>query len=399
MKVLISAYTCAPNRGSEPGAGWNWSLAAAAENDVWVITRERNRPAIEAELAVRPHPRLRFVFVELPPWGLRLKKGERGIRYFSYYTLWQFAALRAARKLHAELAFDLVHHVTFANMWLPSLVGFVGAPFVLGPVGGGPRIPLRLYPELGVAGAAHETARRGLQFASRLNPLTRASWSQAEMILVQNSETRAALPRRHRSRAVVRTNASVGRFSTPAVRTNGTGDGRHALMAGRLVPWKGASIALRAIARTPGWALTVIGSGPDQRRLTALVEELGLQGRVTFIPWVAQPDLWDAMVRADALLLPSLRDDAPFVVAEAQAAGLPVVAFEQGGPRVFAGLPGSTVLVVPLTGTDPAGALTDGLRRVPSIARAPNGAAYAIADITRFLATAYEEVAGVGDPL
>ena len=146
MKVLISAYICAPHRGSEPGAGWNWSLAAAEENEVWVLTRERNRAAIEAELAAHPHPRLHFVYVELPPWGLRLKKGERGIRYFSYYTLWQFAALRTARKLHAELGFDLVHHVTFANMWIPALVGFVDAPFVLGPVGGGPRVPFRLYP-------------------------------------------------------------------------------------------------------------------------------------------------------------------------------------------------------------------------------------------------------------
>ena len=105
MKVLISAYICAPNRGSEPGAGWNWSLAAAQDNDVWVITRESNRPAIEAELAAHPHPRLHFVYVELPPWGLRLKKGERGIRYFSYYTLWQLAALRTARKLHEEVRF------------------------------------------------------------------------------------------------------------------------------------------------------------------------------------------------------------------------------------------------------------------------------------------------------
>ena len=94
------------------------------------------------------------------------------------------------------------------------------------------------------------------------------------------------------------------------------------------------------------------------------------------------------MVQSDALLLPSLRDDAPFVVAEAQAVGLPVVAFEQGGPRVFAGFPGSTVLVVPLTGPDPAGALAEGLRRVPSAARTTrSGAAYATTGITRFLAT------------
>ena len=56
MKVLISAYICAPHRGSEPGAGWNWSLAAAEDNEVWVLTRERNRAAIEAEPGHAPSP-------------------------------------------------------------------------------------------------------------------------------------------------------------------------------------------------------------------------------------------------------------------------------------------------------------------------------------------------------
>jgi len=390
MKVLISAYSCAPHRGSEPGAGWNWSLAAAEENDVWVLTRERNRPAIEAELAARPHPRLRFVYVELPPWGLRLKKGERGIRYFSYYTLWQYAAFRAARDLHRQNGFDLVHHLTFANVWLPALSGFISTPFVLGPVGGGPQIPLRLYPELGATGAAHEAARIGFQLASRLNPLTRATWRKATTIIVQNRETRDALPRRHRSKVVVRPNASVPSGTPTSDGAPRIRDTRQALFAGRLIPWKGCSFALRAIAGAPRWSLTVIGSGPDFGRLSSLAEELGVTERVTFIPWMAQDDLWEAMARADALLLPSLRDDSPFVVGEAQAIGLPVVAFDQGGLREFAGFSGSTVITVPLSGADPGRALAVALDHAAEASRTHSAAPYELPAIARFLATTYE---------
>ena len=364
MKVLISAYICAPHRGSEPGAGWNWSLAAAADNHVWVVTRETNRDAIEAELAENPHPRLHFSYVELPPWGLRLKKGERGIRYFSYYTLWQLAALRRARELHAEIGFDLVHHVTFANMWLPALAGFVQAPFVLGPVGGGPRVPLRLYRELGPIGAIREGARVVLQSASRANPLTRATWRTASTIIVQNRETRDALPRKHRARVIIRPHTSVQDTSPRVDRPE------RVITRACMRCWRAASSHGRA-DRCPACDRADARLVVDRDRLrprpgaTAMISQarLELGDRVSFVPWLAQADLWSAMAEADALLLPSLRDDAPFVVGEAQAIGLPVVAFDQGGAREFAAFPHSSVLTVPLTGADPAGELANGLER------------------------------------
>ncbi len=44
MRVLLSAYACEPNRGSEAEVGWRWALelAAGGGGDVWVITRGNN---------------------------------------------------------------------------------------------------------------------------------------------------------------------------------------------------------------------------------------------------------------------------------------------------------------------------------------------------------------------
>ena len=46
IRVLISAYACEPNKGSEPGVGWNWALQMAKLNEVYVITRSNNRKII-----------------------------------------------------------------------------------------------------------------------------------------------------------------------------------------------------------------------------------------------------------------------------------------------------------------------------------------------------------------
>ncbi len=39
-KILLSAYACEPNKGSEAGIGWNWVLEIAKRgHNVTVITR------------------------------------------------------------------------------------------------------------------------------------------------------------------------------------------------------------------------------------------------------------------------------------------------------------------------------------------------------------------------
>ena len=343
MRILISAYACEPERGSEPGCGWNWSCAAARSHDVWVLTRANNRPGIEVALAARPQQRLHFVYVDLPLWARFWKRGGLGVRI--YYVLWQVAAARAARRLHKAHEFDVVHHLTFANMWLPALVCMARAPFVLGPIAGGQRVPLQLYPALGLRGMMSELLVLALRGLNRVNPLVRIGWARAALILVNNDETLGALPRKHRNKTVLRSNASVERaiLSRPPAEDGGS----LALCAGRLNRFKGISIVIEAMRMTPTWRLVVAGDGPDRRRLERLARRNGLDGRVTFAGWLTQERLWEQVASARALVLPSLKEGASFVAAEAQALGVPVVAFDRGGPAALARMSGSRFELVP----------------------------------------------------
>jgi glycosyltransferase involved in cell wall biosynthesis len=111
------------------------------------------------------------------------------------------------------------------------------------------------------------------------------------------------------------------------------------LYMGRLIYWKGLHLALRAFAEArqtlPGARMTVIGSGPDEKWLHSIGEELNLNGAVDWIPWLPQPKALQAYSQHDVLLFPSLHESSGNVVLEALARALPVVCLDLGGPGVM----------------------------------------------------------------
>ncbi|RRR85979.1 glycosyltransferase family 4 protein [Streptomyces sp. RP5T] len=107
------------------------------------------------------------------------------------------------------------------------------------------------------------------------------------------------------------------------------------LHAGRLDPNKSTVTAVEALALTRhDHHLTVIGSGSELPALTVRASELGLTGRVQFIPFLSREDLWTRFADFDALLFTTRQLEAfGLVGVEAQAHGLPVLFSDLPGLR------------------------------------------------------------------
>ena len=117
---------------------------------------------------------------------------------------------------------------------------------------------------------------------------------------------------------------------------------------GRLVDYKGADVAIEAIARLGGAAcLRVIGDGPDRAKLERLVLRHGLTQLVKFDgPIMDQQKKDQALAAALAMVVPSYKELFGTVAAEAALAGLPVIASRVGGlPETV--VHGQTGLLVP----------------------------------------------------
>jgi glycosyltransferase involved in cell wall biosynthesis len=337
MRIAVFAYACEPKEGSEPGVGWMWARMLATLGDVWVVTRANNREAIEAgRMDVPERDRLHFLYVDLPPWARFWKRGSRGLHL--YYLMWQVAAWRELRRFKIrEGPFDIAWHVTLATVWLGSLAPLIASTFVFGPVGGGVNPPRRLLPSLGMKGVLYEAARVLVRSIGRLaNPFARLAWRRADLILVQNPEAKRSIPKRHRGKCLVFPNVVVEEAQTRGRRASR--EDKTALFAARLLPWKGGSLAIRAIAEAPGWRLIVCGAGPDEARLRKIAHRYGVSDLVEFRGWRPREEVLRLMTSdVQAFLLPSLHDEAGWAVVEAMSAGCPVVGLKVGGPAVLLG--------------------------------------------------------------
>lgn len=247
-KVLISAYACEPGKGSEPAVGWNCVQQMSRHHEVWALTRANNQPVIEAS-GENWISRVHWVYFDLPARIRSWKKGTRRVQL--YYWLWQVGAFFRARKLLQQVRFDLVHHVTFGQFWIPSWLGALGVPFVFGPVGGGEDTPEGLFPSLTVGQRWYELFRCFARNLCRLDPMFRSA-ARRTYFVAATAETETKLVRWFRPawHTVVpqfaMDQAEMARFNAFKQRSEKP---FRLISIGRLVHWKGYHLSIRAFAR------------------------------------------------------------------------------------------------------------------------------------------------------
>lgn len=336
-RVVMSAAACGPCEEPEASAGWAFAAAAAQRHDVWVITRPRLRSEIEAALGADPElaRHLTVEYLDLPDFLIKLRRHSWDLYWF--YALWQLALARRVRRLHRRHRFDVAHHVTFANDWLPCGLNRVqDLPIVWGPVGGASTFSYwRMRRWLGLKGFLGEVARsRSTGLARRLfgDPVAR----RAAVVVAQNADVAARFS--NARRLVVEPNAALAAPGRAPERER-SGRQRTAVFVGRLIGWKGARLAVATLAHPAAadWNLEVYGEGYDGEHLVRLAKSLGVTERVSFRGHRPRAEVLDAYLNADALLFPSMHDQAGWVVAEASSVGCPVVCLPLGGPPILAG--------------------------------------------------------------
>lgn len=334
LKILISAYACRPNMGSEPGVGWNTIREVSKYHQIWVLTREDNRAAIKSGMGDFNSSKPHFIYCEPPQWFNWWHSTQ-----LPHYYMWQIEAFFQARRLYQEICFDAAHHITYVRYSTPSFLSLLPVPFIWGSVGGGEMAPKSYWKTFSASGKRYEILRAIAHRAGEIDPFTGITARRSALVRATTGATAKRLLKLGASRIEIYSESGLSQAeieilsqfampSDPPVRF---------ISMARLLHWKGLHLGIMAFAKadlSSDAEYWIVGEGPEKEKLQALAQHLGVGDQIRFWGRLPREETLNKLSQCHALIHPSLHDSGGWVCLEAMAAGRPIVCLDIGGPSV-----------------------------------------------------------------
>lgn len=345
MRVLLIAEQANPEWVSVPLVGWSMCHAISQVTSALIVTHVRNREAflrfglrenidfvvLDTEAVARPLYLLGKVLRGGDGKGWTTVTALQGLAYYAFEAaVWRQLGQRIRNK-----EFALVHRVTPLSPTSPSTLAKkchrANVPFVLGPLNGGLPWP-----------AGFESRRRAerewlsyVRGIYKLMPGYGATRKYASAIIVGSRATQAQMPQRYGRKLFYMPENGIDPNRFHKQRSRKAELPLTAIFVGRLVPYKCPDVLIRAalpLLKRGELRLRVVGDGPLRAELEALVRAASVQHAVEFLGWLAHEDVQSALVEADVMALPSVREFGGGVVLESMACGVPAIVADYGGP-------------------------------------------------------------------
>ena len=332
-EILLSAFACDPQHGSERYVGWRWlKMLADQFGKVYVLTREFNRPY---HMAQSIPENVEFIYFDLPFGGRLIHHRAKLIK--PYYVFWQIAASLRLNSLVNLKQIAIIHHVTYNVVDIPGFLWRFGNQiFVWGPVGGGQVPPRSLKSVFGRLGWIKERTRGLMKSLVRYNPAVRAAAKRSRVVLFANYDTARLLDKVVSHREMMLETAIDRDQIVDTDRIYPTGETFDLTWLANFEENKAFPIALDALQMAQARVekrlfLHVIGDGSARKSQEMRVARSRLRDQVHFHGRIPFGEVGSRMRSSGAFLFTSVRDTSGNVVLEAMAAGTPVIGLKHQG--------------------------------------------------------------------
>lgn len=330
LNVLIVAYACEPNRSSEPGVGWNFSVEVSLFSNLTVLTRLNNKNDIE-----KAHPNnINFIYYDLPSVFLNLKK-RIPLGTQLYFFIWQWGAYFKLRKYIKNNTVDLLHHLNFSMRWNPPPFFLIKKPVLWGPIGGADIIPFAFLKNMGFKAIFNEGLYFFINLLSKFSTLSFSKNLKA-VVLRTNSSLKLFKKEKFKSISVISETASE-EIDVISFNNKKLDKDLYAVCIGRLNYWKGFFMAVKGfhlfLENGGTGKLEIYGEGSEQKKIKAYIDKHNLNDSIKIKGFVSNTKIKEVLLNANVLLHPSFREGGSWSIMEAMSYGLPIICLDTSGPK------------------------------------------------------------------
>ena len=306
LSILINAYACSPNMGSEPGMAWNWCVNLAKYCELHIITEGEFRDKIEAILPTLSQGKnMHFYYNPVPEEIRKMCWNQGDWRFYKYYKEWQWKTYLIAKDICQKTQIDILHQLNMIGFREPGYLWKIpDIPFIWGPVDAKESFPMAY-----LEGASLKTKL----FMQLKNTITKWQLKHAKRVSPLLNETGC----------YIQEHPIIDKSKKEYL---------DVLWVGKLDFRKQLGLALRSVAKTqnPHIKLHIVGGG-NSLPYQALAKELGIEAQCKWYGAVSHEEVQRIMQESDVFFFTSVAEGTPHVVLEAIGNNLPVVCFNTCG--------------------------------------------------------------------
>lgn len=336
LTVLINAYACSPNMGSEPGMGWNWCVNLAKYCELYIITEGEFKGNIETALQTLPQAEnMHFYYNSVPDKVREMCWNQGDWRFYKHYKKWQYKTYEIALDIIVHNKIDIVHQLNMIGFREPGYLWKIkDIPFVWGPIGGLKQFPILYLNDGGIKMLLFNLIKNGInKLQLKYSRRVHKAINHASVLISSIPDSYIAIKKSFGLETYIIT--ETGCFDVEVKQMhNFNSKTLKLLWVGKFDYRKRLDLALRIISSLDiDVQLIICGTG-DEKQITKykqLCESLKITRKVVWKGFLPNKDVHELMSLADLLLFTSVSEDTSTVVLEAITYQLPVLCFNACG--------------------------------------------------------------------
>lgn len=337
MNILINAYACAPNWGSEQGMAWHWIIELAKMHNLYVITEGEWKKEIEEAVALLDvKDNIHFYYNPVSDKIRTMCWNQGDWRFYWYYRKWQKKTLTIARQICSEHRIDIIHQLNMIGFREPGyLWNIYDTNYVWGPVGGMEIVPLSYLSGMPLSKKTKYIVKNMLNHLQiRYSARVCKAIHRADIVIAATQGTYNSFVKLHHIKPVYMNEAGCT-MSEQHTAHNFNKDQLDILWVGRFLDTKKLDIAIRTIAKVKDLPvfLHIVGSGSDTENAMyqQMADKMGISNNIKWYGKLANKKVQEMMNQMDLFLFTSVLEGTPHVVLEAITNCLPILCIDTCG--------------------------------------------------------------------